>query len=692
MLTPIPVDTSPVDYYMPSSCDIETGRKGELLAVSLYVSGEYEVYFTWEDWLNRIIKLSKKDKQARRIWAHNGAGFDWLHLSEYCEKERKDIGIQMVMSGSSGVSVTLTIPGLRYKIRLQDSYRLLPQSLAKLSKDMGVETPKLDLEGVHPEDLYHTNPELFHQYLKHDTIAVSEILLKFWHTVNEVICITNPARELKGTVASMAMYIFRLEFLKTVIRVPWTKFVKEIERKTYHGGLVLAPNHGIYEDCTGIDVNSSFASIMATINLPADCLVTSVDKYHPGKLGMYYIDYRTDDETFPYIYDETGKLSTAGRAWVTSLELEDIFNHGTARVIRGIVYQKTAPLLKEYAERIFKLKSDSKKSNPAIYMVSKLLLNALYGKFAQSEIGTKLVSADTPGMLDRVNKAIENRRGGNPREIIRLLGRYYQVETPMRSEYTFVGIASMITAGARLKLINAVRANRERALYTDTDSLIVTGDITGLPIGSGLGEWSIEFTQCEFNLMGRKIYGVVDKNGNVLKIRMKGISLKKIKDKTEFNDYQMEIIRKMQLCISDINHSEVFSFSSPPTAHDVLILRKKAAVWMEKYRTVRVTSDAAQRERLMEKAPLFTVPREENGLFKLVQVIRSEIGGIAAYKNNYSRGEYASIPLYLKNKNGMTPDRTAEYLAVNYPYLGVHNEADLYDRLTEKSLQDYNQH
>lgn len=688
MLSPIALDTSPVDYYYHSTCDIETGRNGRLLAASLYYNGsEYEVYNDWGDWLSRVIALSKKNKKLRLVWAHNGANYDWQHLAEYIKKERPDISVKILLAGNTGVSMQLSITGIKYKIRLVDSYRLLPQSLASLSKDMGIETPKLDIEGVHPEELYNTNSNLFYEYLRHDTIAVSEILYKFQHIINENVCLHNPARELKTTIASMAMYVLRLEFLKKNIFVPWNGKIKAAERASYHGGLVSAPKHGIYEDCSGVDINSSYPYVMANMALPDSHQITWTKKYRPGELGMYHVRYETYDNEFPHIFNENGVVSTHGETWVTSIELDDIMKYGKADIIEGFTYDTSSYWLKEYSESLFELKAKSKQmGNMAIYTVAKLLNNGLSGKFGQSEIVYTLVSADTPGLLERIEKADNNRRRGRAFEDIRPMGRFYRIGSPSISNYTFVAVISFITAKARIRLMEAVRANREHALYTDTDSLIVQGDVKGIEIGKKLGQWSMEFSGCEFTLLGRKSYAIVGNNG-IEKVRMKGVTLPKISDKIEKQNYLLDVVNRLKLCVSDIDHSETFSYSSPPTNHDVLVMGKKSGLWIEKHRAVRVTSDYAKQARIMQ--PYFELPPEKNTLDEMCTVIRSELGGIAPYSGGYMAAEYAGLPLFLKNRRGPKPDQVAEYLSNHYPYFGVATETELYDALTRKAFLDH---
>src|SRR4030066_2541029 len=94
LITPTELDLTDVEYNHPTTCDIETTRKGLLLATSLYYDGsEYEVYSDWGNWLDRVLLLSKKKKNLRTIWAHNGGNFDWQHLEEWIKENKPDINI-----------------------------------------------------------------------------------------------------------------------------------------------------------------------------------------------------------------------------------------------------------------------------------------------------------------------------------------------------------------------------------------------------------------------------------------------------------------------------------------------------------------------------------------------------------------------------------------------------------------------
>jgi len=686
MIHPAENKQEPVDYIYPTTCDIETGLDGRLLAVSLFYDGcIYEVYNDWEDWVIQVLKLSKKHKNLRTIWAHNGANYDWQHLVEYLNKEHPEITSEIMMSGTTGISVKLSIEKIKYRIWLRDSLRLLPMSLEKLARDMQVETQKMKIDLPH-EQLFREKPDEFYQYLKQDTISLAEILYKFHHIINEKICLNNPVHQLKSTVASMAMECFRREFLNENILVPWNEDVKKWERKAYHGGMVSCPRHGVFQNCTGLDVNSMYPYAMTIQELPTGSRVTWVKSYYPGRLGIYYVEYELPEREFLHVYNESGILAAYGKAYLTSIMIADILeNGGKIKVIEGLLYKHTGFLLKDYANRIFSVKSEAKTNGQtAIEVVAKLLLNSLYGKFAQKDISLTLKNIPYKEVKEKIKNG----------EKIWAHGEMYMVEEEEKSEHTFVGIAAFITDRARILLMSAIRANRQHVLYADTDSIIGTGDLSGIDKGSGLGQWKVEFSGCEFVVLGRKTYAIIGEKG-IEKIRAKGISFPKFTESQKFEEeqYKQGVVYSMRLMATDISQSKEFTFLRPPTNREVFIKGEKSALWREKTRTIRATSDEAQMERQTNNQYYIFEQNERKeqldflvaGRRELISAIRT-VGGIASYSNGYRRDEYKDIPLFMRNGYGLQPDVMAEVLATDYPHLGITSENDLYDKCKSMAI------
>lgn len=655
---------------MPSAADIENRKDGKLLHVSLFYidrTGEenYQVFTDWGDWLEHVIKKSKKHKNLRIIWAHNGSNYDWQHLCQFILKNRPDIQFQVKMTGSSGIAVILSVPTLRYKIRLNDSYRLLPYSLLKLSQELNVTHKKIELDNTLPEILYNTDPVKYFDYLKNDTVGLSEVLLSFWQLINEFICQDNPIRKLKGTIASQAMQIFRNCFLEHSIQTVWNEEIKELERKAYHGGLVLCPNHGIFSDCSMYDVNSMYPTAMTIQPVPTSGTTVWTRAYKPGRLAIYHVKYRLPDKRFVYIYNDAGQLSASGEGWITSIEYDYILAHGgTAKITSGFYYLHSGLLLKDYAIELYRMKSQAKEQGlTALTLISKLLLNSLYGKFAQRETfeSMKLMSGEQ--IKDAIHK----------RQKIKVLGDMTIVEETRKSDYTAVAIAAFITARARLLLMDAIHDNYSQVIYADTDSLIITGQQIVLNIGRNLGQWSTEFNGCDVILLGRKNYSVI-KGSKVIKIRSKGVSLSQLSRQMTNQD----IINVMRRLATEQIESYEFYFFRPPTNREVLIKGFTSGHWLERHRNIKPTDDASKDRAQRFQSHNFHF--DISGEITLTQAI-IQAGGIAPYNNGYWKEEYSRIPFYLKRKTGLKLDQIAEYLRDYYPQFNIETENQLLEKI-----------
>lgn len=122
-----------------------------------------------------------------------------------------------------------------------------------------------------------------------------------------------------------------------------------------------------------------------------------------------------------------------------------------------------------YMSEVFDLKNKYKKEGrKALELAVKIILNATYGKFIQRESVKE---------YDFFNGIIEPTGRRNE------LSYWYQ--------YAPMGAA--ITANARYELCNYMNILRERFIYSDTDSIVFTGDTPKeIPLGNELGEWKVE--------------------------------------------------------------------------------------------------------------------------------------------------------------------------------------------------------
>jgi len=176
--------------------------------------------------------------------------------------------------------------------------------------------------------------------------------------------------------------------------------VQEIGALTYHGALAFSHRPGFHKNTDGNDVNSMYPHGMT--QLPDPCSVEYVDieacKYiHErwrGKWGALCVSGEGLDSHFPAlrVHDtENTRLrsvfGTFERIWTTIPEVVIGVQSGRLRIDRihdGIemVGSNEHSFLKKFVEMVYKIKKDSPKGSP-MYLMAKLLLNALYGKLVE---------------------------------------------------------------------------------------------------------------------------------------------------------------------------------------------------------------------------------------------------------------------------------------------------------------------
>jgi len=76
----------------------------------------------------------------------------------------------------------------------------------------------------------------------------------------------------------------------------------------------------------------------------------------------------------------------------------------TFEIIKGYSFNR-ANLFKEFIKELYKIKESTEKSDP-MYLISKLLMNSLYGRFGMEIIlnNSKIINSDKLGGLIAANK------------------------------------------------------------------------------------------------------------------------------------------------------------------------------------------------------------------------------------------------------------------------------------------------
>lgn len=198
------------------------------------------------------------------------------------------------------------------------------------------------------------------------------------------------------TIYYLAFGIFRSNFLTKDIKIPliYNKIYKDI-KDSYTGGSVdVFKPYG--ENIKGYDVNSLYPYIMKFFKMPVGTV-----KYFMGDIsllgeipyGIFEVELETPKFIRHPILQVRVRTKNGGNrtisplgnwtSWYHSEEIKNAMIFGYKfKILRGYTFDSEI-IFKEYVDNIYSLKSSASPGDP-IYIISKLLLNSLYGRFGMS--------------------------------------------------------------------------------------------------------------------------------------------------------------------------------------------------------------------------------------------------------------------------------------------------------------------
>lgn len=475
--------------------DIEAYNWTKLKTIGFYDGKEYHLFTKMYEFLDFV--LVKKYRNFK-FFAHFGGGFDFhFILPEIVERRFK---IDILEKASKIMLIKLSDGKNTWSFT--DSYFMLPQGQKKLAEAFKVKHQKtdIDFDKLKESDFY-KEPML--KRLRNDTIGLYEIIKKYktWGLNRD---------KLKPTLASQSLYIFRNRYLKEKLYT-LDKPMEELVRNTYYGGRVeIFKMYG--KSLNYYDINSLYPFVM-TQPMPVGRPMWTT-QYKPERIGFYMIevDIPYSPITFiPYVHEGKlyfpyGKFTT----YVTSAEIELLIEEGiNFKVKTGLYFSGQEQIFKKYINDLYDIKVKAKQ-NTMDYMISKLLMNSLYGKFGQRRKHERIV---IPNSFKQV---IEE--GLKP--YYEELG-IYKKEEESQSVFILPYISSYITSLARCYLYREMRkVGYGEIYYCDTDSIITGKRIS---CSEGLGGWKLEYGSISEGIfLQPKTYMLSVNNANPV-IRIKGM-------------------------------------------------------------------------------------------------------------------------------------------------------------------------
>jgi hypothetical protein len=183
-----------------------------------------------------------------------------------------------------------------------------------------------------------------------------------------------------------------------------------------------------------------------------------------------------------------------------------------------------------------------------MYLIAKLLMNSLYGKFGQRQISESMIKDPFPD-LDKYNV----------KEIIDFDTGWCKVEEEGKGKMYLPQIAVHVTAMAQLRLYKTLEELIDKdykVFYCDTDS--ITTDYRNLPTSTELGDWKLEKRILEGYFVLPKTYKTVNEvtkemrkkdpkkykgKSTYVELRAKGYS-RRLQDKIKKDAFENAIFKK----------------------------------------------------------------------------------------------------------------------------------------------------
>lgn len=227
--------------------------------------------------------------------------------------------------------------------------------------------------------------------------------------------------------------------------------------------------------------------------------------------------------------------------WYFSEELYNAEKYGYKfNILRGYTFNKQF-IFPDYVDHLYDIKCKSEPAS-AMYTVSKLLLNSLYGRLGMSpyaENHTIIANEKANDYLLNQDYVITDTLDlHNGKELISYFKKndIKAIEEGSATKNISIAIASAVTAYARMKMSEIKMDKSIKIYYSDTDSFVVDKELNSNIISDKLGQFKLEkeFTHAAF--IAPKVYGGIlkdefQKDGSPKeKIKIKGTKKSKLKE------------------------------------------------------------------------------------------------------------------------------------------------------------------
>jgi hypothetical protein len=427
------------------------------------------------------------------VYAHNGGKFDWHFISDFIEPDSEILIINGRLS--------------KFKIgkcEFRDSYNLLPVPLASYQKtEIDYNKFESDVRQQHMEEIT--------DYLKDDCRDLYTVVQTF---------IDNHGMPI--TLASAALKFWKNNYYTGEMFNSSQSFYNRF-KDYYYGGRVECFTMGVIQEVVKIyDINSAYPFAMSDFH-PWGFGYSVMDDLPDSNLERCFIDCDAISKgTFPQRAKDGSLVfpnsSEVLNFKITGWEYLAAIETGTAEIIsiNSVIQFDDIITFGDYVDYWFEKKAELKNGDKAEYLIAKLFLNSLYGKFGSNPQKYKSYHTLEPQYVRACEELEQKTFAG-------MLGKNALMSKELDEDeqhFYNVATAASVTGFVRAYLWRAI-CKAEKVYYCDTDSIICRD--FNIEISPELGKWNFEGVYNGGAIAGKKLYAF--KNGTDEKIASKGVKL-----------------------------------------------------------------------------------------------------------------------------------------------------------------------
>lgn len=329
---------------------------------------------------------------------------------------------------------------------------------------------------------------------------------------------------LTPTIAGCAMDLYRRRYQDHGWKTPHLA-VNQVAHSAYYGGRVEPYRLGTTASVNVYDVNSLYPAAQRQATFPDPAHLTfdlnptsrTANLRYPG-FSHVTVDLPESAVGLLPVHTSAGLYFPWGRlagCW-THNELRSALEHGAELLdVHWSWYSPRGvkPFV-EYVDEMYALKSACDPAQAGRRQTIKLLLNSLYGRWGVGGVRGLQVLQPVRDTTD-----LDDYPGAELRMIADRPYMLVDVSEDSQPAYANTLWAAVITAEARAMMLPHLCQHAGSAVYTDTDSLCLVGEL--LP-GAGLGGWREEYHAVEIRTYAPKEYVLSGASGT-LDVRCKGV-------------------------------------------------------------------------------------------------------------------------------------------------------------------------